>query len=471
MLRLESLANLSKTTYGKQLIVALITAFVIMLFARLNLNLEQILAVAIFTYTIMCIVMFWEQKIAYAILGVVLLFLSGTLTVEDFIKFAYIDVIFFLMGMMLVVRYLEERGFFEYLIWHLSKGVKSAYKLISILAILAAVFSSVIGVVMSVLFMIPIILKLASKYKVNPKPLIFIVTFAANIGSSATVIGNPVGIVLAFKARLSFYEFIRWATPISMTSVLSTLFLSLKVFSKDIKLLDQKLKTTGSLRQEELKTINRADLLKCCLLLLLVTFLICFHSTIESILGLEKESLLLTSSLIGASIVLLSEHRRVRTFIERGVDWYTLTFFAFLFASVGALENTGITEVLAENVSKICGGSILQLLVTMTLLCGMISALLDNVVTVALFASIIHHLASLGYNVYPLWWGILFGATFFGNATLIASTANIVAVGILEARKLGTISFFEWLKYGIIASFFSLSVALLLLYIQLPLML
>lgn len=133
------------------------------------------------------------------------------------------------------------------------------------------------------------------------------------------------------------------------------------------------------------------------------------------------------------------------------------------------MEYTGITEIIAYGASKIYGNELL-LLVLLTWLCGVTSALLDNVVTVALFSSIVQHLKMLGLNVYPLWWGILFGATYFGNATVIASTANIVAVGILEARKLGTISFIEWFKYGIIVSVFSLSVALALLYVQIPLM-
>jgi Na+/H+ antiporter NhaD/arsenite permease-like protein len=95
---------------------------------------------------------------------------------------------------------------------------------------------------------------------------------------------------------------------------------------------------------------------------------------------------------------------------------------------------------------------------------------MDNVLAVATFIPVIKDIGSMGVNIFPLWWAILFGSTLLGNLTIIGSTANIVAAGLLEKRKLAQISFVEWLKAGIAIAIPGLALAHLLLWLQLPLM-
>ena len=80
---------------------------------------------------------------------------------------------------------------------------------------------------------------------------------------------------------------------------------------------------------------------------------------------------------------------------------------------------------------------------------------------------VIKGLGEMGYDTYPFWWGALFAGTFFGNLTLIASTANIVAISMLERRGLGRISFKEWLKRGFVITMPTIGLAILLLALQL----
>jgi Na+/H+ antiporter NhaD/arsenite permease-like protein len=79
-------------------------------------------------------------------------------------------------------------------------------------------------------------------------------------------------------------------------------------------------------------------------------------------------------------------------------------------------------------------------------------------------------MASFGVNVAPLWWAVLLGSTYLGNLTIIGSTANIVAVGMVEKQRLGHITLKEWIKAGALASFPPLTLGLLLLALQTPLM-
>ncbi len=432
-----------------------------------RLSLRQLIALFIFSFEITGITLYWEHKLAFAFMGLLLFFVTGVLDLTHFVKFVYIDVIFFLMCMMIVVWYLEDRGFFEYLVEILVERIgRNAYKLTVTIMLLSAVFSSLVGVVTTSLFMVPMVLRLALSFRVNPIPFILMCVFSANIGSSATLMGNPVGVVLALRAHLTFHEFLRWATPITTLSLIVTILVCMRLFRRHIEALNRNLKVVRAEEGREEESIEKREVLKCWALLISVVALVVMHDNIEAVLNLEEGVMLIGSALFGATMVLFLERERIRGILESGIDWYVLLFFGFLFASIGALEYAGITEILAENIGRICGGDLGQLLVTSAFTCGILSALMDNVLAITLFVPVIHSLQKLGVEVYPLWWGILFASTYFGNFTVIASTANIIAVSLLESRKVGVITFTEWIKYGALVSLVSLSTALIMLYIQ-----
>ncbi|MEM4239144.1 MAG: hypothetical protein QXP49_05510, partial [Nitrososphaerota archaeon] len=101
---------------------------------------------------------------------------------------------------------------------------------------------------------------------------------------------------------------------------------------------------------------------------------------------------------------------------------------------------------------------------------GFMSAFMDNILAVAIWIPIIQEMGVLGLNTYPYWWTLLFAGTLMGNLMTIGSTANIVAIGLLERQKLGHITVREWLPVGALVSIPTFTLALLLLYVQLPLM-
>jgi Na+/H+ antiporter NhaD/arsenite permease-like protein len=90
---------------------------------------------------------------------------------------------------------------------------------------------------------------------------------------------------------------------------------------------------------------------------------------------------------------------------------------------------------------------------------SLLSAVLDNTVVVATYIPVVQSLESLSINIKPLWWAMLFGACYGGNITIIGSTANIIAVDILEKRRNVKISFFRWLKIGLVVGIITTTVA------------
>ena len=182
------------------------------------------------------------------------------------------------------------------------------------------------------------------------------------------------------------------------------------------------------------------------------------------IYGLREGTMMVAAALLMGSIVLLLARERARELVERRVDWWTLAFFMMLFASVGTLQDTHVTNVIA---AKMSGGSwgtmgTIQIVGWAT---GWLSAFLDNVLAVATFMPIVHDIRASGGATYSssIYWFMLFGGTFMGNMTIIGSTANIVAIGLLEKRGHGTVPFGYWMKIGFIVAIVSMIVATLML--------
>jgi Na+/H+ antiporter NhaD/arsenite permease-like protein len=126
----------------------------------------------------------------------------------------------------------------------------------------------------------------------------------------------------------------------------------------------------------------------------------------------------------------------------------------------------GTTEVIAKSLTSWAGGNPKILFIILTWTIGILTGFMDNVLAVATFIPIIQDIAKTGIDVTPAWWGILFGGTLFGNLTMIGSTANIVAIGIIERQKIGHITFGQWIKPGTIVSIPTLAIATLLIYLQ-----
>ena len=123
-----------------------------------------------------------------------------------------------------------------------------------------------------------------------------------------------------------------------------------------------------------------------------------------------------------------------RHYVEHEVEWWTLLFFMMLFAIAGSLEEQGVTQNLAAQLSKAVQGGADAMIPFVVGISAVGSAFVDNIVFVAAFTPVIQSLVERSADFNVLWWALLFGACFGGNITVVGSTANIVALGLLEKR-------------------------------------
>jgi len=171
----------------------------------------------------------------------------------------------------------------------------------------------------------------------------------------------------------------------------------------------------------------------------------------ELMLGLEPNTLLVATAIGGAGIAMLWQRGLARELLMRDVDWWTLIFFMFLFAKAGCLKYVGLTDVISSYMLQLGGGNLMMLIPMVLWISGFASAAADNVVVVAAFVPVLQTLtAKLSTPV--LWWALLFGGTYGGNMTMVGSTANIVALGILEDRKGYSMKLSYWIRIGLLAS-------------------
>ena len=428
---------------------------------------HQVLSLAIFFMVIFGTILFWQFRLPFALLGISALLAFGLLDIHHLIEFAGLDIILFLVGMMILVGYLEENHFFESLVNTLIRYIgPRPLLLVVILMIVGAISAALVDEVTSILFMTATMIHLTSRFRINPIPFVIIQVFATNIGSSATVVGNPIGVMIAMRAGLTFQDFLRWASPISLCALLITIPLSLLYYSKEIRDLKQKMRGKY-LEKEDTPSKENSRQRAICFILFIGTIAgLVLHASLEKAFGLQKNTLLIGTALLSAGISLLLERDRARELMERRVDWWTLTFFMMLFASVGTLKYVGTTEVIARSMTSWVGGNPKILFILLTWAIGILTGFMDNVLAVATFIPIVQDIAKTGIDVTPYWWGILFGGTLFGNLTMIGSTANIVAIGIIERQKIGHITFGQWIRPGAIVSVITLGIATFILCLQ-----
>jgi len=436
------------------IVITLLTAF---LCPMIGLTEIQTIALVIFVAKTASTLLFWRFRLAIGFIGLALLFAFGVLDVEHFVEFAGLDVIIFLVGMMTVIGYLEEEGFFEYILEKIvNLGRGSPIKVFYALMIASFLLAALVDEVTSILFVTALVLQLTTRSKLNPVPLMMATVFATNIGSSATVVGNPIGVMIALKSGLTFVDFLIWSLPMALLSLLLITFICSKYYSNYLQRIKVEKVSEGD------KSVEKNHTIHWIIFIGTLSGLV-FHHQIEVLLGLPESVMLIGVALLAAGMVLLLERRRAREIIERRVDWWTLSFFLVLFASVGTLKYVGVIEVIAKGFLE-SGFKGFGLYMFFTWSAGIMSALMDNVLAVAVLIPIIKEFQNFGLNVFPYWWGILYAGTYMGNLTPIGSTANIVAIGIVERKQ--HVSFKEWFKIGLLVSVPTLMLASVITYLR-----
>lgn len=398
----------------------------------------QIIAIIIFLATIITVMTEKVHRAVAAVVGALLLILTGVLTVESGFSYVDINTIGVLIGMMLFVAIVKNSGIFEYIAIKAAKIAKGRpWPLMLLLCIITAVLSGFLDNVTTVLLIGPMTLAITNMLKTSPVPFFITQIMASNIGGTATLIGDPPNIMIGSAAGLSFLDFVA-NTGLAVVFVLAAMLVCF-YFIYGRKLHVEAEAMAEVLQLDENKTIkDRPLLIKSVVMIVIVVFAFIFHSQLH----LESSTVALTA----AGIMLLIGRQDVEEAIA-GVEWSTLIFFTGLFIVVGGLQETGVIQIVANTLVDMTAGHMTLTILLILWVSAIISAFLDNIPFVATLIPLILTMESSGVDVAPLWWAVSLGACLGGNGTLIGASANVVLSGISNRHGF-PITFGSYFKVG-----------------------
>lgn len=419
----------------------------------------MILAIAFFAVAYVFIATERVSRVAVALSGAGAMVLIGA-TDADAAFFSHetgIDwnVIFLLLGMMIIVGVIHKTGLFEFLaVSAIRKSGGKPKTALIYLMVLTAIASAILDNVTTILLAVPMTLIVTKHLQVSAIPFILSQIFVSNIGGAATLIGDPPNIIIASKANLSFNSFLIHMAPMVVLVMLVVVPLLVYMFRRELINSESARKSVMDLSPSQFLK-DRVLLKKSLFVLTLVMLAFITHS----ILHLEPSII----ALLGAGTLVGISGLKPRDYIQ-DIEWSTLVFFAGLFIMVGALVNVGalaefanfLKEIFGDN-TRLAAGSILGI-------SALLSALVDNIPYVASMTPVVAELSQglSGVQEHVLWWSLAFGADFGGNATIVGASANLVGIGL--AHKAGIkISFWHFSKYGIVVT--AVSIAMVYPYI------
>lgn len=418
-----------------------------------------LVALIIFILTYVAIISEKINRTVMALFGAILMIAFQVLSQERAFEVIDFNTIGLLIGMMIIVIILRKTGIFQYIAIKTAKASKGdPWKIMVMFSIVTAVASALLDNVTTILLIAPVTLVITDTLKLNPMPFLFSEILAANIGGTATLIGDPPNIMIGGATGLGFLDFLYNLAPVVVVVMAVTLVIMKFIFKKHFKVSEENKKKV--LGFDEHKAIQDKKLLIQSGIVLGITII---GFILHQVIHLESASV----AIFGAALLMLiSKSDPDEVLME--IEWSTVFFFVGLFILVGALEEVGVIRFLAEQLVNATKGNMMFTLLLILWMSAIASAFVDNIPFVATMIPLIQNIQNIsGINVTPLWWALALGACLGGNGTIVGASANVIAAGMLEKRG-HKVNFVEYMKVGfplMIVSIIISTIYLLIFYV------
>ncbi|NGO46883.1 ArsB/NhaD family transporter [Streptomyces ureilyticus] len=354
------------------------------------------------------------------------------------------NVIFLLLGMMMIVGVLKKTGMFEYLaIWSVKKARAKPFRVMAMLIVITAFASALLDNVTTVLLIAPVTLLVCDRLGLPAAPFLIAEVLASNIGGTATLVGDPPNIIIASRAGLTFNDFLIHLAPLSAFLIVVLVLLCRVMFRKTFVYDEDRAAEIMELEEREAIRHPRLLIQGLVVLALVVTGFV-----LHPVLHYEPSVV----ALLGAGLLIAISSAETGEVLAE-VEWPTLAFFAGLFIMIGGLIETGVIGEVSKTLADTIGDNELGGSMTMLGASAVLSGIVDNIPYVATMAPITGDLVQNmgGGSDHVMWWALALGADLGGNATAIGASANVVVLGIAE-RNRQPISFWQFTKYGLIVT-------------------
>ncbi|MED0670312.1 ArsB/NhaD family transporter [Aneurinibacillus aneurinilyticus] len=420
---------------------------------------QAIIAIGVFLVTYALIISEKIHRTIVAMLGGALMVILGIVDQETAIHHIDFNTLGLLTGMMIIVAITAQTGLFKFIaIWSAKKVNGEPVKILISLSMITAIGSAFLDNVTTVLLMVPVTFSITRQLRISALPFLISEILTANIGGTATMIGDPPNIMIGSAVKeLTFVAFINNLTLISIVILIITVAILALLYRKQIQTTEE-LKA-GLMDLNEKDEITDTTLLKKCLIILVLTIGGFF---IHQIVHVESA----TIALLGAFVLLLLTGEHYLEDALPKVEWTTIFFFVGLFILVSGLVETGVIAQLATKAIELTEGNLVATSLLILWMSAIASAFVDNIPFVATMIPMIQEMGKIGISdLEPLWWSLALGACLGGNGTLIGASANLIVAG-MAAKEGYNISFLKFLWIGFPLMILSIIISTVYIYLR-----
>ncbi len=398
------------------------------------------LALAIFSVTYFFLAIgraprFRFDRTGVAIIGAAAMIFCGVLSLDRAAETVDYRTLVLLFGMMIVVANLRLSGFFRLVAAQAMRVAHSPGQLLAATVVVAGVLAAFFINDVVCLVMTPLLLEMTRTLRLPPVPFLLALATASNIGSVATITGNPQNMLVATFSGLGYRTFALHLTPLAAIGLVIDFMLLWSLYRGELR-------TQVIVRAAPKNVrVHKPLLLKSTAVAAATVLLFAAGAPISSVA-------------LGAGALLLITRRVRPEKIYRQIDWTLLVLFIGLFVVVGGLETTGVDRDVFAALRPLHPDHPLSLAMLTTVLSNLVS----NVPAVMVLKPFINNLADSQHA----WLTVAATSTLAGNLTPVASVANLIVIE--QARRSGVeISFTDYLRLGVPLTLLTLGTAVALL--------
>lgn len=428
------------------------------------------LLLIIFGLTYLLIATEKVDKTVAAGLGAAVMVMGGFVEYGKALAHIDLNVIFLLIGMMMIVNIMSKTGLFEWLAITIAQKVKGNGIVIFMLFMaVTALFSAFLDNVTTVILMAPVTILITQILEIPTVPFLLFEALFSNIGGTATLVGDPPNILIGSSADLHFNQFLTHLGPVVLIIMAVTLT-GVWLWQRKHMRVREEAKSRIMNARPKLAIIDPKRL-KICLGvfgLVLLGFFVghSFH--------LEPGIIALAGGLLMALLCGSNVHH-----VLEKVEWGTILFFIGLFMLVGALTENGVFVLLGDWVLDITRGNLLLTAVVILWVGALASSIVDNIPLVIAMIPLIHTIVpiyaqQMGITdavairdqvTEPLFWSLALGACLGGNGSLIGASANVVISQIAKKNKY-KMTFWSFTRCGFPVMIVSLLISTVYIYLR-----
>jgi Na+/H+ antiporter NhaD/arsenite permease-like protein len=373
------------------------------------------------------------DRAGVALVGACLMVAGGALPLEDAYKAVDLDTLTLLLGMMIVVANLRLSGFFTQASGWVMRRAHYPLALLAAVTAVAGIFSAFLVNDAICLVLAPLVLELTRSLRRNPVPYLLAVAMASNIGSTATITGNPQNMMIGSFSQIPYALFTTRLAPVALVGLVLT-FALIALFHRG--------EFAGGARLVAVTPPARTHRVLMLRALIATAVLVA--------LFFAGQPPAKAAIVIGGLLLLTRRVRSERVYAE--IDWSLLLMFAGLFIIVAGAEHTLLSD------GTITAGVSLHLdrVPVLSMVTAVLSNLVSNVPAVLVLKAFIDRLS----DQHTAWLTVAMASTLAGNFTMLGSIANLIVVQ--RAATSGVkISFWDYFRVGAPLTIISLTVGTL----------